>query len=120
MDSMKAAVIERYGTPDVLELRAVPTPTPKAGEVLIRVHAASSNDRDWGVLRGTPLVNRILNGLLAPKVRIIGCDIAGRVEAVGRDVTLFQPGDDVYGDLCTSGFGAFAEYVCAREGSLER
>src|SRR2546426_12827433 len=105
---MKAVVMERYGTPEVLELRDVATPTPKADEVLVRVHAASINDWDWGLLRGTPFVIRIFNGLFAPKVQIIGCDIAGRVEAVGKDVKAFQPGDEVYGDLCMSGFGAFA------------
>jgi len=111
--------MERYGTPDVLELRDVATPTPKADEVLVRVHAASVNDWDWGLLRGAPFVIRMLNGLFTPKVQIIGGDIAGRVEAVGEDVKAFQPGDEVYGDLCMSGFGAFAEYACASEAGLE-
>jgi NADPH:quinone reductase-like Zn-dependent oxidoreductase len=115
---MKAVVMERYGTPEVLELRDVATPTPKADEVLVRVHAASVNDWDWGLLRGTPFVIRILNGLFTPKVQIIGGDIAGRVEAVGEDVKAFQLGDEVYGDLCMSGFGAFAEYACAPEACL--
>jgi NADPH:quinone reductase-like Zn-dependent oxidoreductase len=117
--SMKAVVIERYGTPDALELRDVVKPTPKAAEVLVRVHAASVNDWDWGLLQGTPFVNRIIvSGLFRPKVRILGGDIAGRVEAVGRGVKAFKPGDEVYGDLCMSGFGAFADYVCAPESSL--
>jgi NADPH:quinone reductase-like Zn-dependent oxidoreductase len=111
---MKAVVRERYGTPDVLEVRDVPKPTPKPDEVLVRVHAASVNDWDWGLLHGDP-VNRMLGGVYTPKVRILGCDIAGHVEAVGRDVKAFKPGDEVYGDLCMSGFGAFAEYACARE-----
>ena len=115
---MKAVVMKRYGTPGVLELRDVATPTPKAHEVLVRVHAASVNDWDWALLRGTSFLIRILNGLLAPKVQIIGCDIAGRVEAVGEGVEAFQPGDGVYGDLCMSGFGAFAEYACAPEAAL--
>jgi NADPH:quinone reductase-like Zn-dependent oxidoreductase len=110
--------MERYGPPDVLELRDVEKPTPKADEVLVRVHAASVNDWDWGLLKGTPFVNRMLHGLFTPKVQIIGGDIAGRVEAVGRDVKAFQPGDEVYGDLCMSGFGAFAEYACAPETGL--
>jgi NADPH:quinone reductase-like Zn-dependent oxidoreductase len=115
---MKAVVMKNYGTPDVLKLRDVAKPTLKAGEVLVRVHAASVNDWDWGLLQGVPFVNRILYGLFRPKVQIIGCDIAGRVEAVGGDVKTFQPGDEVYGDLCMSGFGAFAEYACAPEASL--
>jgi NADPH:quinone reductase-like Zn-dependent oxidoreductase len=115
---MKAVVMERYGTPEVLELRDVATPTPKAGEVLVRVYAASVNDWDWGLLRGTSLVIRMTNGLFTPNVRIIGGDIAGRVEAVGDDVKAFQVGDEVYGDLCMSGFGAFAEYACAPEACL--
>ena len=115
---MKAVVMESYGTPDVLELRDVARPTPKAGEVLVRVHAASVNDWDWGLLQGAPFVIRMFNGLFTPKVQIIGGDIAGRVEAVGRDVKSFQAGDEVYGDLCMSGFGAFAEYACAPEASL--
>jgi NADPH:quinone reductase-like Zn-dependent oxidoreductase len=115
---MKAVVMERYGTPDVLELRDVAKPAPKADEVLVRVHAASVNDWDWGLLQGAPFVNRMLHGLFTPKVQIIGGDIAGRVEAVGGDVKAFQPGDEVYGDLCMSGFGAFAEYACAPEAGL--
>jgi NADPH:quinone reductase-like Zn-dependent oxidoreductase len=115
---MKAIVMKRYGTPDVLELRDVTKPTPEADEVLVRVHAASVNDWDWGLLQGTPFMNRMVSGLFRPKVRIIGGDIAGRVEAVGVDVRAFQPGDEVYGDLCMSGFGGFAEYACAPETTL--
>ena len=114
---MKAVVMDSYGTPDVLELRDVTKPTPKAHEVLVRVLAASVNDWDWGLLRGAP-INRMFSGLFTPRVHILGGDIAGRVEAVGEDVTTFQPGDEVYGDVCMSGFGAFAEYCCAREACL--
>ena len=114
---MKAVVMDSYGTPDVLQLRDVAKPSPRADQVLVRVLAASINDWDWGLLRGAP-VNRLLSGLFMPRVHILGGDIAGRVEAVGRDVTTFQPGDEVYGDLCMSGFGAFAEYVCAPEAGL--
>jgi NADPH:quinone reductase-like Zn-dependent oxidoreductase len=116
---MKAVVRDRYGTPDVLEYRDVAKPTPDADQVLVRVLAASVNDWDWGMLRGSP-ENRLLGGLLRPKVHILGCDIAGRVEAVGGDVTAFQAGDEVYGDLSGSGFGAFAEYACAPEADLAR
>jgi NADPH:quinone reductase-like Zn-dependent oxidoreductase len=108
--------MERYGTPDVLELRDVTTPTPRADQVLVRVHAASVNDWDWAMLRGEPFIARLLNGLFTPKARIIGCDIAGRVEAVGSNVRSLHPGDEVHGDLCMNGFGAFAEYACAPEG----
>ena len=116
-ERMKAIVRDRYGTPDVLELRDVAKPTPGAGQVLVRVLAASVNDWDWGMLRGSP-ENRLLGGLLRPRVRVLGCDIAGSVEVVGGDVTAFQPGDEVYGDLSGSGFGAFAEYACAPEAGL--
>ncbi|MFC2002239.1 NAD(P)-dependent alcohol dehydrogenase [Chloroflexota bacterium] len=84
---------------------------------MIKVHAASVNDWDWGLLRGKPFVNRFLFGLLKPN-KILGCDIAGRVEAVGRNVKQFQPGDEVFGDISGCGFGAFAEYVCARDNVL--
>lgn len=117
---MKAIIAERYGTPDILELREVAKPAPKAGEVLVRVHAASVNDWDLSMLQGTPFIARVLNGLFTPTVLILGSDIAGRVEAVGGDVKAFQPGDEVYGDLSASGFGAFAEYVCAPEAALAR
>lgn len=116
---MKAVVLQRYGTPDVLELKDVPKPAPKANEVLVRVRAASVNDWDWGMLRG-PFIIRVLHGPFRPRVRIIGGDIAGTVEAVGERVTRFRPGDEVYGDLCMSGFGAFAEYACAPETGMAR
>ncbi len=115
---MKAIVYERYGSPDVLQLKEVAKPTPKDNEVLIKVHAASINSWDWELLRGKPFVNRLLFGLLKPKIKILGADIAGRVEAVGRNVKQFQPGDEVFGDLCECGWGGFAEYVCARENAL--
>jgi len=96
----------------------VARPTPKAGEVLVRVCAASINDWDYGLLLGTSFVNRVIGGLFRPRVQIIGCDIAGRVKAAGAHVKAFAPGDEVYGDLSSSGFGAFAEYVCAKETCL--
>jgi NADPH:quinone reductase-like Zn-dependent oxidoreductase len=114
---MKAIVYTQYGPPDVLQLKEVEKPSPKGNEVLIRLHAASVNSWDWDLLRGTPFVNRI-GGLLKPKHEILGADIAGRVEAVGRNVKQFQPGDEVFGDLCDSGWGGFAEYVCARENAI--
>ena len=92
---MKAVVFTRYGSPDVLELKDVEKPTPKANEVLIRVHAASLNDWDWGAFQGIPFVNRLIFGLFRPrpKKQILGSDVAGRVEAVGRNVRHFRPGD---------------------------
>lgn len=116
---MKAIVFARYGSPDVLELTEVDTPTPGEREVLVRVHAASLNDWDWGALRGVPFVNRLMFGLVRPKKPILGSDVAGRVEAVGRGVRQFQPGDEVFGDL-SGEWGGFAEYVCAREDALAR
>jgi len=114
---MKAIVFTKYGSPDVLELKEVEKPTPQDDEVLIRVHAASLNDWDWGALHGTPFVNRLMFGLLKPKKQILGSDIAGRIEAVGKNVLQFQPGDEVFGDL-SGDWGGFAEYVCARENAL--
>lgn len=117
---MKAIVFTKYGSPDVLELAEVEKPTPADDEVLIRVHAVSLNDWDAGALGGTDFVNRLIFGLLKPKPkkRILGSDVAGRVEAVGKKVQRFQPGDDVFGDL-SGRWGGFAEYVCAPENALE-
>jgi NADPH:quinone reductase-like Zn-dependent oxidoreductase len=116
---MKAIVFTKYGSPDVLELREVEKPAPRDGEVLIRVHAVSLNDWDVGALGGTPFVNRLLFGLWKPKKQILGSDVAGTVEAVGRDVRHFQPGDEVFGDL-SGEWGGFAEYVRARESAFAR
>ncbi len=115
---MKAIILTTYGSPDDLELQEVEKPIPKHGEVLIRVHASAVNDWEWGLLRGRPLFMRAFGGVLKPKIRIMGCDVAGCVEAVGRDVEHLKAGDEVYGDLSESGFGGFAEYVCAAEGSV--
>jgi len=115
---MKAIVLTKYGSPDVLQLKEVTKPTPKDDEVLIKVHAASVNDWDWGLMRGKPFMIRLLCGLLKPKYKIPGVDIAGQVEAVGRNEKKFQPGDEVFGDISECGFGGFAEYVCARENAL--
>lgn len=114
---MKAIVYEKYGSPDVLELKEVEKPAPKENEVLVKVHAVSINDWDWQLLQGIPFVNRMINGILKPKKKILGSDIAGRVEAVGKNVKQFQPGDEVFGDL-SGDWGGFAEYVCARENAL--
>jgi len=116
---MQAVIYTKYGSPDVLQLKEVEKPIPKEDEVLIKVHAASINSWDWDMLTGRPLEYRLLSGLLKPtKTKILGCDIAGRIEAVGRNVKRFHPGDDVFGDLCEGFWGGFAEYVCAREKEL--
>lgn len=115
---MKAIVREIYGSPDVLRLADVPTPTIGDGGVMVRVHAASANAGDWHLLRGTPLPFRLVAGLIKPKYKIIGNDIAGTVEAVGRNVTEFKSGDEVFGEVSRCGFGAYAEYVVAREDAL--
>ena len=111
---MKAILYTKYGPPDVLELKEVEKPTPKENEVLIRVHAASVNPLDWHYTRGVPLLIRMGAGLRKPKDTRLGVDFAGQVEAVGRDVKEFQPGDEVYGTRT----GAFAEYVCKLEKTL--
>lgn len=117
---MKAIVFTRYGSPAGLEMKEVQKPTPKHDELLIRVHASSINSWDWEFLNGIPFVNRLMFGLLRPKPgkQILGADIAGTVEAVGRQVTRFQPGDEVFGDLWDN-WGGFAEYACAHETALE-
>jgi len=113
---MKAIVYTKYGSPDVLQLKEVEKPTPKDDEVLIKVYAASANASDWEFLRGSPIYIRIW-GLLKPKYKILGSDIAGRVEAVGRNVKQFQLGDEVFGDILGC-WGGFAEYVCAPENAF--
>jgi NADPH:quinone reductase-like Zn-dependent oxidoreductase len=117
-DVMKAIVYTDYGPPEVLQLREVAKPTPKEGEVLIQVHAASVNQGDAYIVRGEPLLFRPSYGFPGPKHQIPGGDVAGRIDAVGREVTQFQPGDEVFGDIGACGFGAWAEYVSAPAGAL--
>jgi NADPH:quinone reductase-like Zn-dependent oxidoreductase len=113
---MRAIVYEKYGPPDVLRFEEVDKPVPKEGEVLVRVHAASLNPYDWRLLRADPFLVRITGGgFFKPKHHILGSDIAGRVEAVGSQITQFRPGDEVFG---ASGHGGFAEYDCVREKGL--
>ncbi len=115
---MRAVVNTKYGSPDVLELREVEKPLPGDNEVLVRVRAASVNAFDWHMLRGKPFVARLAGGLLRPRHTILGEDVAGTVEAAGRDATRFKPGDGVFGDIAACGSGGFAEFVCARESLL--
>jgi NADPH:quinone reductase-like Zn-dependent oxidoreductase len=116
---MKAIVYTHYGSPDVLQLIEVERPTPRDNEVLVQVHAVSVNAGDLHVLRADPFLIRLMGyGLLRPKNTILGAAIAGRIKAVGANVTQFQPGDDVFGDVSESGWGGFAEYVCARADAM--
>ncbi len=111
---MKAIVYHKYGSPDVLELQEVDKPVVKDDEVLLRVHAASVNPADWHFLIGTPYLVRIVAGLFKPKSKIPGLDVAGRVEAVGRNAKQFQPGDEVFGWDSR----AYAEYVSVPEDGI--
>jgi NADPH:quinone reductase-like Zn-dependent oxidoreductase len=115
---MKAFVYERYGPPENLRMAEVDKPAPKAGEVLVKVLAASVNAADWHVLRGKPLFSRATLGLLRPKHQVLGVDVAGQVEAVGGGVGHLQPGDQVYANLLDHGYGGFAEYVSVPVGVL--
>ena len=115
---MKAIVYTEYGSPDVLQLKEAEEPAPREDEVLVKVHAATANAADWRLMRGEPFLARLYAGLIKPKDKILGADIAGRVEAAGRNVKQFHPGDEVFGDIFGHGSGAFAEYLCARENAL--
>jgi NADPH:quinone reductase-like Zn-dependent oxidoreductase len=116
---MKAIVQAEYGSPDVLSLQEVDKPVITANGVLIRVRAASVNAGDWHLMRGDPFISRLMfGGILQPKFKTLGMDVAGQVEDIGKDVTQFQVGDEVFGDLSECGFGTFAEYVCVTEAAL--
>ena len=117
---MKAIVCPKYGSPDVLQLREVVKPVPQEDEVLIQIQAASLNSRDLRMLRANPFFMRLMpGGLFRPKNKILGADLAGRVETVGRNVRQFEPGDEVFGFLpSATGRGTFAEYVCANEKTI--
>ena len=112
---MKAIVYEKYGPPEVLQLKEVEKPSPKDNEVLIKVHAASVNAADWHLLTADIFLVRLMTGLFKPKNQIPGLDIAGRVEAVGKNVSRFKLGDEVFGDI---GHGSFAEYAIGNENQL--
>ena len=115
---MKAIVYEKYGSPDVLQLKEVEKPSPKDNEVLVKIYASSINDGDDSLVKGSPFIARLSSGLLKPKYTIPGGDMAGIVEAVGRNVAQFKPGDEVFGDLGASGFGTYAEFVSVPENVL--
>ena len=109
---MKAILFTEYGSPDILQFKDVETPVPGDNEVLIKVYAASANPLDWHSMRGAPIVARLEFGLQKPRDPRLGADVAGRVEAVGKNVTQFQIGDEVFGDIFK---GSFAEYACTSE-----
>ncbi|MEH7544509.1 MULTISPECIES: NAD(P)-dependent alcohol dehydrogenase [Bacillaceae] len=115
---MRAIVYNEYGPPDVLKLTEVEKPVPVDNQVLVKIHAASVNYGNLVLLKGEPFLARFAFGLLKPKYSIPGGDIAGQVEAVGKDVTHFQPGDEVFGDLSGCGWAGFAEYVSVPEKAL--
>lgn len=119
-ETMQAVVLTRYGERGVLELRDVPRPVPGPGAVLVRVYATTINDWDWSYMRGKPYPLRLFMGMRAPKVSILGAEVAGRVEEVGDGVSAFRVGDAVYGDLSEAGFGGFAEYVATPVRALTR
>ena len=115
---MKAIVYTQYGPPEVLQLTEVEKPTPGDNEVLVKVQAASANPADWHTMRAEPFLARLANGLLKPRNSRLGADLAGQVEVVGRSVTQFQRGEEVFGSLPLDAMGSFAEYVCAQEDLL--
>ncbi len=115
---MKAIIYEKYGSPDVLQLKEIEKPALRGSEVLVKIHATSLNAYDWHLLKADPFLVRLMGGgLFKPKPTIPGADIAGEVKEVGKDVTQFQPGQAVFGEAA-SGSGGFAEYAAAPESSL--
>ncbi len=114
MNLMKAITYSKYGNPEVLQLKDVEKPIPGDNEVLVKIYTASVNSWDWDLLRGKPYLYRLLFGVFKPKHKIIGCDIAGRVEFVGKNVKHLKAGDAVMGDISEC-WGGFAEYVCVPE-----
>lgn len=117
---MKAIICPKYGSPDILQLREVVKPVPQEDEMLIQIYAASLNSRDLRMLRAKPFFVRLMpGGLFRPKNKILGADVAGRVEAIGCNIKQFKPGDEVFGYLpSATGRGTFAEYVCANENAI--
>ncbi|MFE3846190.1 alcohol dehydrogenase catalytic domain-containing protein [Thermoplasmatota archaeon] len=112
---MKAVVYEKYGSPEVHQLKEVEKPVPNENGILVKIHASAINSSDSTLTRGKPFLGRLWQGFLKPKNKTLGSDIAGQVEAIGSNIKEFKPGDEVFGDIGDIGFGGFAEYVTVSE-----
>ena len=115
---MKAIFLNKYGAPHRLQLQEISKPIPKKQEVLVKIHSTAVNDYDWSMVRGKPLLYRLMFGLTRPKIKVPGMELSGTVEAVGSEVKSLKVGDEVYGDTSDYGFGSFAEYICINENAL--
>ena len=116
--SMQALTQRRYGSFEVFQLETIDVPVPKNDEIRISVRASGVNDWELGMMEGKPFIIRAFLGLSKPKPLVVGCEVAGVVDAVGSDVAQFKPGDEVYGDLSEGTFGSYAEYVCVPETAI--
>lgn len=117
---MKSYIREVYGGPEVLQLKELPTPSPKANEVLIKVRSASINPADWRLLRADPFLVRLMMGLFKPNYKLLGGDMSGEITEIGSEINQWQVGDEVVSDIMKYGMGAYGEYVCVPEDSLVR
>lgn len=115
---MKAITLSKYGSPSYLTLTNLPKPVPKDNQVLIKIYASSVNDYDLSLVKGKPYIYRIMYGILKPKIKIPGAEIAGIVEKTGKDIKNFHVGDSVFGDISTIGLGGFAEYISVPEDAI--
>ena len=116
---MKSIIFNKYGDSEILKIGEKNKPNPKKGEVLLSIKSSSVNDWDWGLLRGQPFINRLLFGLIKPKVKSLGIDVSGIVESTGEGVKDLEIGTEVYGDISAENWGGYAEYVCVKEKALK-